>query len=202
MSEQAVAEMLTEQDIDLEAQAVLNALAFVTPADLVGEAVASVEEAGGEDWRFDRLVASLVADAGRAAESVAITARPGVGWVRYLRPPSCSRCAVLAGRFYRWSDGFRRHPGCDCVHLASTEAAAEGLVTDPVELVEQGLVSGLSKADRRAILDGADVSQVVNTRTAMTASAPASRLRPMSIYDAATDQADAIRLLRLYGYIT
>lgn len=34
------------------------------------------------------------------------------GYVRVLNPPSCGRCAILAGRFYRWSAGFQRHPMC------------------------------------------------------------------------------------------
>src|SRR5690606_23965723 len=33
-------------------------------------------------------------------------------YVRMLTPPSCSRCTVLAGRWYRKNAGFARHPGC------------------------------------------------------------------------------------------
>lgn len=52
-----------------------------------------------------------VADAGRAAVEVAMAAEPTVtGWVRMLVPPSCGRCAILAGRRYRVSAGFSRHP--------------------------------------------------------------------------------------------
>lgn len=57
------------------------------------------------------IVSTQVADSGRAAESVAMVAQPAAtGWVRMLVPPSCDRCAVLAGRGYRWSAGFPRHP--------------------------------------------------------------------------------------------
>src|SRR5690348_18342012 len=43
-----------------------------------------------------------------------------------LNPPSCQRCAILAGRWYRWSQGFLRHPRCDCVNLpAERQAWAE-----------------------------------------------------------------------------
>ena len=62
--------------------------------------------------------------------------RKNVGYVRMLNPPSC-RCSVLAGRFYRWNNGFLRHPKCDCVHVqtpATARAAeTEGLVHDPYE---------------------------------------------------------------------
>lgn len=53
-----------------------------------------------------------VADADRAATGLSITARDRVGYVRMMNPPSCARCAVLAGRWYRYNDGFRRHPQC------------------------------------------------------------------------------------------
>jgi hypothetical protein len=38
--------------------------------------------------------------------------RVEIGYIRLLTPPSCARCVILAGRFYRWSDGFKRHPNC------------------------------------------------------------------------------------------
>lgn len=59
---------------------------------------------------LDRIVHTQVQDAARAASSVAITARPGVGWVRYVNPPCCQDCAVQAGRWFRWNAGFARHP--------------------------------------------------------------------------------------------
>jgi hypothetical protein len=89
-------------------------------------------------------------------------------------------------------------------------------------------VTGLSKADTRAILeDGADVSQVINahrglytadaygvrvkaTQEGVTKRALAGsrfdskrspRLRPESIYQIAKDREDALRLLRRFGYL-
>lgn len=63
--------------------------------------------------RFDRAVTTQIRDAGRGASSLAIAARPKVtGYVRMLVPPSCSRCAILAGKEYRWNQGFQRHPNC------------------------------------------------------------------------------------------
>lgn len=155
----AVTAMLAEQDTPVPPEAALAPLAFTADPETVTSIAADV----GEAWRLDRLVMSLVADAARAAESVSITTRPRVGYVRYVSPPSCSRCAILAGKFYRWSEGFLRHPGCDCTHLPSTDPRSE-YIQDPNELVEQGLVTGLSKADRRALADGADLNQVVNAK--------------------------------------
>ncbi len=108
-------------------------------------------------------------DAGRAAVSVAMTAEPLVtGWVRILVPPSCGRCAVLAGRFYRWSDGFTRHERCDCVHAPAVEDTDDDLRTDPEayfrSLSESDQDKYFTKAGAQAIRDGADIGQVVNAR--------------------------------------
>ena len=117
------------------------------------------------------LVKTTVTDAGRAAGGVTVATRPGVGFVRMLNPPSCGRCAVLAGRFYRWNAGFRRHFRCDCVHqpvAGQDRAKAEGLIADPYEYFaslppkEQDRYFGAGAA--QAIRDGADLNQVVNAQ--------------------------------------
>lgn len=65
---------------------------------------------------LERLILSEVADAGRTASQVEFVARPDwQNYVRMLTPPSCARCAILAGRIYRDLDAFQRHPLCDCV---------------------------------------------------------------------------------------
>lgn len=116
-----------------------------------------------------RIATTQVADAGRGAESVALVARPAAGgWVRMLELPSCDRCAVLAGKFFRWNQGFSRHPGCDCRHIPTAEDVAGSLTTDPRKAIEAGQVRGLSEADRRAILDGADIGQVINAKRGMS----------------------------------
>jgi hypothetical protein len=46
------------------------------------------------------------------ARIVKVGQKTSIGWIRVLDPPSCGRCAILAGRFYKWSDGFLRHPNC------------------------------------------------------------------------------------------
>lgn len=201
VSEAAVSAMLAEQGLDAPPVGRVNPAAFTTaPATFL----AMVESAA----LTDRLVVSLVQDAGRSAESVSSAARPQVGHVRYLSPPSCSRCAVLAGRFYRYSSGFQRHPGCDCVMVPTTEDASPGLVADPTDLVAEGKVTGLSKADLEAIRDGADLNQVVNVRRAGAGLlesgrvlARQGRLTPEGVYRVASSRAEAVELLTRFGYL-
>lgn len=203
ISQQAVAQMLAEQAIDEVADALLNSLAFTTSVDSFTAMLEQVDT----DLEFERLVASLVQDAGRAAESVATAVRPRIYHVRYLSPPSCSRCAVLAGRIYRYSDGFQRHPNCDCVMIPTTVSSP--YVQDPVELFKQGLVTGLSKADAQALADGADFGQIVNVRARASGLQEAGRVlarrgrpTPEGIYRlAGDDRARAVELLTQYGYL-
>lgn len=203
---EAVDLMLLEQELDAAADALLNSPGFTTSVDAFEQMVDQVSV----DAEFERLVASLVQDAGRAAQSVATAARTRTVHVRYLSPPSCARCAVLAGRIYRWSEGFLRHPGCDCVMIPTT-VANDQLVQDPVELAREGLVTGLSKADRRAILeDGAKFGQVVNVRLRSSGLKEPGRvlyrrgrMTPEAIYRAAgADRDAALALLVQNGYLT
>lgn len=189
---------------------------------------------------MDLLVQAEIIAAGADAASVEIVSEPDwTNYVRVLVPPSCDRCAILAGRIYRDNEGFARHPKCDCQHWPVTswaEAEAAGLVTDPMAAFERGQVRGLSKADEQAIRDGADIQEVVNAKRGggrrpqgMTNAITAElfgrtvkatlegttkrgewrrknpglpiRLRPESIYEHAKDREDALRLLRLYGYL-
>lgn len=187
----------------------------------------------------ERFVAAEVADAYRTASQVEMVVRPDwQNYVRLLNPPSCARCAILAGRIYRDLDAFDRHPGCDCIMVPVQDwqdAHDKGLASSFADAFERGDVRGLSKADSRAIADGADLARVVNaSRGTGTPGVTAAvrtelygrrvkattdnttkrsewrranptrlvRLRPESIYERAKDRDDAIRLLRLYGYIT
>ncbi|MGV8973363.1 MAG: hypothetical protein ACOH10_13660 [Rhodoglobus sp.] len=186
---------------------------------------------------LDRIIQTQVADAGRQAASADIAARVGVGYVRMLNPPSCPACTILAGKFFRWNAGFKRHNRCDCVHVASsagsTQAARdEGLIDNPYDYfhgmtgAEQNRVFGEHSA--QAIRDGADIFQVENAKRGMSTvnlygrqtqittegitkrgnaravmgskSRTPARLTPDSIYELATDRADAMRLLEKYGY--
>lgn len=185
------------------------------------------------------MVATQLQDVARVAAGIGITARPNVhGYARMLVPPSCSRCAVLAGKFFKWNTGFQRHPRCDCRHIPSTESLGGSLTSDPRayfrSLTEADQAATFGKANAAAIRDGSDIGQVVNayrgtstaatiTRASSRAPKPAAgadvpllsgirfntatdsvgRLTPEGIYlIAGDDRAEAIRLLRLHGYLT
>ncbi len=186
--------------------------AVIASKRAVGGGAAPVQALdAGRRW-LDVATWTQVADAARQATSVGIAARPAVtGWVRMVNPPCCKDCAVLAGRHYRWSDGFERHPSCDCRHIPATEDVAGDLTTDPDALRRQGLVTNLTAAERDALEEGADFAQVVNAargRKGLTTTAGATRrggrirLTPEGVYrEAGGDRDEAIRLLRLHGYI-
>jgi hypothetical protein len=156
-----------------------------------------------------------VADAGRVADQVALTSRRhATGYTRMVVGATCSRCIVLAGRWYRWNAGFNRHPKCDCIGIPAPENA-EDLRTDPKRLftsmsaAEQDQAFG--QAGAQAIRDGADMAKVVNARRGMQtadgrlytteAAGKRPRLMPEQIFRDARDRDDAIRLLKRHGYI-
>lgn len=168
-------------------------------------------------FTLDTIVRSQVADAGRTADGVALAVRPQLpGYVRMVVGGTCARCLILAGRVYRWSTGFQRHPRCDCRHIPAPEDVAGDLRTDPKAAFEampdseQERVFG--RAGAEAIRDGADMARVVNARRGMQvvggrqftteAAGRRPRLMPEQIYRDARDRDDAIRLLRLHRYIT
>lgn len=179
----------------------------------------------GGRW-LDMAMHTLVADTGRVGTGVGITARPRMGWVRMVNPPSCSRCAVLAGKFFKHNQGFPRHPRCDCTHIPSTEDVAGDFRTDPQALAKSGQVTDLRPSEVKALEQGADLSQVVNARRGtsglrgMTTTEGATRrglagkrlgagkgkratrLTPEGIYArTGDDRTEAQRLLRQHGYI-
>lgn len=198
--------MLTEQRLADAPLAALNALAFTTSQADIERLLAEVQQ--DFDWQLERLVAGLVQDAGRAAQWVDVATRPQIAHVRHLNLPSCSRCAVLAGRVYRFSEGFERHPNCDCVMIPTTVANPD-LAYDPAELARTGQIRGLSKADLDAIDAGADFGQVVNVRLrssgltkAGVSLTRAGRPTPAGIFLVAGDDRDrALALLARHGYI-
>jgi hypothetical protein len=161
-----------------------------------------------------------IADVSRAAVSVGTTARPAVnGYVRMVSADACGRCLVLAGKFYRYNADFERHPRCHCYGVPATRQAARDMTFSPEEAfrgmspAQQNRSFG--KANAQAIRDGADISRVVNAtgrRSGMTSTisgvkvtteATGGRLRlvPEAIYKLASDRDEALRLLRVNGYL-
>jgi hypothetical protein len=117
----------------------------------------------------EQLIVSEIQDAGRTASQVEMVTRPEwQNYVRMLNPPSCARCAILAGRVYRDLDAFDRHPGCDCVMIPVQDWQAahdRGLLSSPDQAFEKGQIgsyytakdgsrrwqAGLSQADAQAV---------------------------------------------------
>lgn len=160
-------------------QAVVEAKTAITD----GASTTTALNAGGSF--LDLMTKLQVADAARQAVGVMTASRKNLGGtVRVLNPPSCQRCAILAGRFYRWSKGFDRHPKCDCVNLPSRSggwARAEGFITDPMDAYRAGEIRDLTAAQVKAISEGADIGQVVNAyrgiSTTSTETAKSIRMR-------------------------
>ena len=182
---------------------------------------------------LDMVVHTQVQDAARQAAGVDIVTRRGVAYIRAVNPPCCQRCAVLAGRSESSLTAFKRHPRCDCFHVPhrAGEAYPEGVGFAPED------VKDLTQAQRKAIEDGADMQQVINSHRANARSsnrlyttegttkrgvagkrlievggerrgtgrysvARQRRLTPEGIYRQANgDRDEALRLLRLHGYI-
>lgn len=148
----------------------------ITTKELIrgGRAVVpSLEQAGRQ---LSLLLISTLADVARSAASIQTVLRPNTGYVRIVHGDACDRCLILAGRFYRWNAGFMRHPRCQCshvsAHLSGSEAKARGMFEDPYEAfdsmtdVEQDAVFGAANA--KALREGADIFQVVNSKRGMT----------------------------------
>lgn len=230
----AVPLMLQEQGIRSAVAGTIDAtsLAGVASDGRPLDTLVGLEQAQDPGW-LEMVAASQVQDAARAAASLAIAARPAVGgWIRMMNPPSCSRCAVLAGKFFRWNQGFARHPRCDCRHIPSQEADYSDVRLSgdkwfhDLPASEQDRV--FTKAGAQAVRDGADLTQVVNARRGMSTvqvgNRPAvvstegttkrglasrartgrnatQRIMPETIYAVAPSREEAIRLLKLNGFI-
>lgn len=165
---------------------------------------------------LDMIARTQVADAGRVADGVAIAVRPQLrGYVRMVVGKTCPRCLILAGRVYRWNKGFLRHPRCDCRHIPVTEDVPDDVRTDPKAYFDALDAAGqdelLGKAGAEAVRSGADMAKVVNARRGMVtadgrlftteAAGRRPRIMPEQIFRDAHDRDDAIRLLRLHGYV-
>lgn len=147
-------------------------LPVIRTKTLIGNGLTLQESMTSGLFQLQRMVASEVADAGRGSASVAMVANRSItGYVRTVRSGACARCAILAGRWYRWNADFERHKRCQCYGVPSTEARP-GRHLNPMSFF-----NGLSRAeqDRRftiggaeAIRNGADIYKVVNAQRGVT----------------------------------
>lgn len=179
--------------------------AVVKARTVPAESLSQRLRAGGT-W-LDMTVHTQVADAGRGAASVAIAATPRTGYVRMVNPPCCARCAVLAGKTFLFNQGFLRHPRCDCIHAPIPLAGGVAKFADWSEAPPLDQITGLSKGDRKALADGADLNRVVNLKQRRQGMRPkaqrtrATKLTPDDIYRLAKDRDDVLRLLKRNGYL-
>lgn len=134
---------------------------------LIGQGMAShlaLQTAGA---KLATIVHTGTTDTARLAVASGMAARRHAsGYYRFLRAPSCGRCAVLAGRFYKWNRGFPRHPRCDCGHRPVRDAD-DSSAYDARKAIDAGEVTGLSKAVVEAVKLGANPAQVVNAQVGM-----------------------------------
>lgn len=111
---------------------------------------------------------TILADTARASSLLSAKSHSfAAHYVRMLTPPSCGRCAILAG-MPSGRKAFERHPHCDCVAAWSTDerslAKHYANATDYLNsLSSQDLAKTLgSQANAQAWKDGADLNQLVN----------------------------------------
>lgn len=189
----------------------------VTALTQIGAGASPARGLASGRFVLDMVVRTQVADAGRVADGVAIAVRPQLrGYVRMVVGKTCARCLILAGRHYEWNQGFRRHPRCDCRHVPVIEDVPDDIRTDPRayfdSLDRDGQEELLGKAGAEAVRSGADMAKVVNARRGMyaangkqftrEAAGRRPRLMPEQIFREANGSRDeAIRLLRLHGYV-
>ncbi len=154
-----------------------------------------------------RIVANEVTQAGITAESVGMVGQPEMaGYVRVLTAPSCGRCAVLAGKWFKWNAGFARHPGCDCKHVPAPEARdAKAMRTNPrayfdsLSAKDQDHYFGTAEA--AAIRGGADLTRTVNATTRKGSRSGLSVPRSIDRMVANKTREQAIEVLTRSGYL-
>lgn len=174
---------------------------------------------------LDMAVRTVIGDTGRQADQVAMVVnKKVVAYVRVVELPACSRCIILAGREYGVSNGFLRHPRCDCT-MEPVTRKHRPMPLDPEDLFESMSAEQRRKvfgeAGTKAIQDGSRISSVVNARKSMDKvemfgkevqvtyvgtgarkNKRPPRLMPEEIYRLAGDDRNhAIRLLYKNGYL-
>lgn len=162
-----------------------------------GEALASSGR-----W-LSMVTLTTLADTRRMVYQADIIQRPTLtGYVRMLNMPSCRRCIALAGKWFRWNEGFQRHPNCDCTHIPGAENVVGDARTDPYlafkSMTEEQQEQTFGRSEARAIREGADLYKVVNqsVRKLPTANSAIDR-----IYRTAGTRSNAIRMLQQQGFI-
>ena len=206
-------------------EATLGTAARLSATSMAGGVGVDDAILAGRTW-LSTVTASVLQDTSRDVAVVDVIATPGARWVRMVTPPCCSRCAVLAGKTFRWNSGFRRHPLCDCYHVKFAGSTPD--TTSLAGLVSSGGVRGLTRAEQASIGQGADPGQVINARRSASGmythegttkrgwaravmaeyerqvkgAEMRVRLTPSAIQSLASDRAEAVMLLARNGYLS
>lgn len=135
--------------------------------DYLLEAVTSARNVTGSEVQMlehggrvlEGLVSFAVSDAAAHAHDVQVAATRNTYSV-FTEPGSyCQRCAALVGKHYRPGTHVKRHPGCDGVMEAHSERSPYTLEPAMVDRIKD-----LTKGQRAAIDEGADLDQVLNAK--------------------------------------
>lgn len=180
----------------------------ITRAEVLSDAGADLATATtSATATLTRIAANETTQAGVSAERIGMVGQSDFsGYARILSPPSCGRCAVLAGKWFQWNTGFARHPGCDCRHVPAPAAADVTQVrADPrayfnaLSPAQQDHYFGRSEAE--AIRGGADLAKAVNATTVRGSRSGLSTPRSIERLIAGKSRADAIDVLTRYGLL-
>lgn len=137
--------------------------------------------------QYEQMMVNTLRGSARTATSVAITNERSVdGFMRIMVPPTCQRCAILAGKWFRYGADFDRHVNCDCTQVPCPSGDHKQMFVDfgsysnPYKAYEEGqimrsrtyinadgsevtrVVNDFTKAQMNALDDKADMSQIVN----------------------------------------
>lgn len=215
--------MLAEQDDYVRPDGIANPMAFGTgfaPSGIdlesyfsipVTRTLQAIKSGVGESDAMQigratlrQMSTQALEDTSVSAMGVSITQRAGVGYVRVESPDCCPRCAILAGKYFRHSQNFLRHPKCHGMTIpckGRDKAEKQGWITDPMDRfnrmseAEQDRVFG--HADAQAIRDGADIYQVVNAHRGMR---PVGRGNISMTTSEGTSRYGWSRMIRKYEY--
>ena len=215
--------MLAEQDDYVRPDGIANPMAFGTgfaPSGIdlesyfsipVTRTLQAIKSGVGESDAMQigratlrQMSTQALEDTSVSAMGVSITQRAGVGYVRVESPDCCPRCAILAGKYFRHSQNFLRHPKCHGTTIpckGRDKAEKQGWITDPMDRfnrmseAEQDRVFG--HADAQAIRDGADIYQVVNAHRGMR---PVVRGNISMTTSEGTSRYGWSRMIRKYEY--
>lgn len=154
-------------------------------------------KSGGQ--RLLALGDTLTRDVGREALQADSILEPHcVGYERVVPLPACSRCLLLAGKFFKDNQGFPRHPACNCYHAPVYEADGKRYGGAPDGHTPDELFERMSTAEQNAAL-GKDADLVRSGKVSLQ-DAVNTRMRSPDKLDRAHVAARTPKGLRLrYG---